>query len=57
MSGQSAGKTKYRETNSQKQGKSGGKVPVKPGPAKGRRGHVNPTKNGGINRPTKGKMA
>ena len=57
MSGQSAGKTKYRETNSQKQGKSGGKVPVKPGPAKGRRGHVNPTKSGGINRPTKGKMA
>ena len=57
MSGQSAGKTKYRETNSQKGAKSGGKVPVKPGPAKGRRGVVNPTKGGGINRPTKGKMA
>ena len=57
MSGQSAGKTKYSETNSQKGAKSGGKVPVKPGPAKGRRGHVNPTKSGGINRPTKGKMA
>jgi len=56
MSGQSAGKTGYREINSQKQGKTGGKVPIKPGPAKGNRGHVNPTKGGGINRPTKGKM-
>lgn len=53
MSGQSAGKTRYREINSQKQGKSGGKVKTIPGPAKGNRGIVNPTKGGGIYRKPK----
>lgn len=50
---QQSSKVSYKEINSQKGGKSGGKVPIKPGPAKGRRGHVNPTKGGGIYRPTK----
>ena len=56
MSGQSAGKASFREINNHKQGRTGGKVMRKPGPAKGKRGHVNPTKSGGIFRPTKGKM-
>jgi len=34
-------------------GKSGTKVKIIPGPAKGNRGIVNPTKSGGIFRPTK----
>lgn len=54
MAGQSAGKTKFREINNHKQGRSGAKVPMKPGPARGRRGVVNPTKSGGIHRPTRG---
>jgi len=54
MAGQSAGKAKYTEKNNYKQGKSGTATPRKPGPAKGRRGVVNPTKKGGIFRPTKG---
>lgn len=53
MAGQSAGKTNYREINNHSQGRSDGKVMQKPGPAKGNRGVVNPTKNGGIFRPTK----
>lgn len=53
MSGQSAGKTKYRESNNHKQGRSGGKVKTIPGPAKGNRGIVNPTKKGGIYRAPK----
>ena len=55
MAGQSAGKVKYNETNNYKQGRSGSKVKTIPGPAKGRRGVVNPVKSGGIFRPTKGK--
>lgn len=47
MSGQSAGKASYREMNNHPQGRSGGKVMRKPGPAKGKRGVVNPTKGGG----------
>ncbi len=53
MSGQSAGKTTYREKNSQPQGRSGAKVKTVPGPAKGNRGVVNPTKGGGIYRKPK----
>jgi hypothetical protein len=48
MAGQSAGKVKYREINNQNGGKSGAKVKQFPGPAKGKRGKVNPTKNGKI---------
>ncbi len=44
-----------KEVNNQKQGKSGAKVKIVNGPAAGNRGIVNPTKNGGIFRPTKGK--
>jgi len=55
MSGQSAGKVSYTEKNNHKQGRSGAGTPKKPGPAKGRRGIVNPTKSGGIFRPTKGR--
>lgn len=51
---QPASKVSYSETNNHKQGRSGSKVPMKPGPAKGRRGKVNPTKSGGIHRSTKG---
>jgi len=51
---QPASKVPYREINHHPQGRSGGKVPMKPGPAKGNRGVVNPTKSGGINRPTRG---
>jgi len=54
MAGQSAGKAKFREINNHSQGRSGSKVERKPGPAKGNRGVVNPTKSGGINRPTRG---
>jgi len=43
---------KMKETNSQKQGRSGGKVPILTGPAKSPK--HNPTKGGGINRATKG---
>ncbi len=53
MSGQSAGKTKYRESNNHPQGRSGAKVKRNPGPAKGNRGIVNPTKKGGIFRKPK----
>jgi len=58
MSGQSAGKTKYQERNNHPQGRSGGKVRTIPGPAVGKSGgrkSGNPTKGGGIYRPTKGK--
>jgi hypothetical protein len=44
-----------KEVNNQKQGKSGAKVKMVKGPAAGKRGIVNPTKSGGIFRPTKGK--
>jgi len=53
MAGQSAGKTNYTEKNNHKQGRSGSGIMKKPGPAKGKRGIVNPTKSGGIFRPTK----
>ena len=53
MSGQSAGKAKYSEKNNYPQGRSGAGIPKKPGPAKGRRGIVNPTKGGGIFRTPK----
>ena len=53
MSGQSAGKYPHTEHNNQPQGRSGSKVPLKNGPATGRKGHVNATKSGGIFRPTK----
>ena len=56
MSGQSAGKVSYTEKNSQKQGKSGTGTPKKKGPATGKTSNPNPTKSGGIFRPTKGKM-
>jgi hypothetical protein len=46
-------KVPLKESNNHPQGKSGSKVPIKKGPATGRRGHVNPTKRGGIYRPTK----
>ena len=51
-------KVPYSETNNHKQGKtgSGPRANTKVGPATGRKGHVNPTKSGGINRATKGKM-
>jgi len=51
---QNTSKVAYREINNHPQGKSGAKVPMKPGPARGKRGVVNPTKSGGINRPTRG---
>ncbi len=56
MSGQSAGKAGYSEKTNFRQGRAGSGTPKKPGPAKGRRGVVNPTKKGGIFRPTGGKM-
>ena len=43
------------ETNNYKQGRSGSKVEMKGGPAKGNSGTPNPTKGGGINRATQGK--
>lgn len=43
---------RMKETNTQKQGRSGGKVPILSGPAKNPK--HNPTKSGGINRATKG---
>lgn len=43
-----------KEVNNQKQGKSGGKVMRKSGPAVGK-ASGNKTKSGGIFRPTKGK--
>lgn len=49
-------KVNFKETNNHKQGRSGSETPKKPGPAKGNRGIVNPTKSGGIFRPTKGKI-
>ena len=51
---QNTSKVGYSESNNFKQGKSGGKVPTMPGPAKGNKGKQNPTKSGGIYRPTKG---
>ena len=53
MSGQSAGKAKYRESNNHPQGRTGSKVKTNPGPAKGNRGIVNPTKKGGVFRKPK----
>ena len=52
---QPVGRVKFRETNNHPQGRSGSGTMKKSGPAKGRRGVVNPTKSGGIYRPTKGK--
>jgi len=46
-------KESYSEHNNHPQGRSGSQTPKKPGPAKGNRGVVNPTKSGGIYRPTK----
>jgi len=51
---QPVNKVNYREMNNHKQGRTNSGVAKKPGPAKGRRGIVNPTKSGGIFRPTKG---
>lgn len=45
-----------KETNNQPQGRAGSKVKEIPGPARGKTSG-NPTKGGGINRATKGKMA
>lgn len=42
----------WKEKNTQPQGRSGGKVSMKTGPVKQASG--NPTKGGGIHRPTKG---
>lgn len=47
-------KVKVKETNNYPQGKSGAKVKLKSGPATGR-GSGNPTKKGGIMKPTGGK--
>lgn len=52
---QPVNKVKYRETNNHPQGRSGGGTMRKSGPAKGRKGVVNPTKGGGIFEPTKGR--
>lgn len=51
---QNTSRVPVKEQNNHKQGKSGAKVPMKPGPAAGKKGVVNPTKGGGIYRPTKG---
>ena len=50
---QPVSKVKVKETNNYKQGRSGSKVKTIPGPAKGKRGVVNPTKGGGIYRKPK----
>ena len=47
-------KESYRESNTYKQGKTSTATPKKPGPAKGKRGIVNPTKSGGIYRKPNG---
>ena len=47
-------RAKRLEKSSHPQGRTGGKVKMKPGPATGRSGASNPTKSGGINRPLKG---
>lgn len=53
MAGGEAGrKGRMWERNTQPQGRSGGKVPILSGPAKNPK--HNPTKSGGINRPTRG---
>ena len=49
----SVNKVPVKEINNNKQGKSGAKVKTLDGPATGRKGHVNPTKSGGIFRATK----
>lgn len=46
------GAVPFKETNTHKQGRTGSKVGMKPGPATGR-GSGNPTQSGGINRATK----
>lgn len=51
---QNTSRVPMKEQNNFKQGKSGAKVPTMPGPAKGKKGVVNPTKSGGIYRPTRG---
>ena len=53
MAGQSAGKEPHTEHNNHSQGRSGGRVTEKSGPATGRKGHVNSTKSGGIFRKPK----
>jgi len=50
---QPVNKVSYTEINNHKQGRKGGKTMQKPGPAKGSRGKVNPTKSGGIFRAPK----
>ena len=45
----------FKEINNYKQGKTGAGTKKMGGPAKGKRGIVNPTKGGGIYRSTKGK--
>jgi hypothetical protein len=52
---QPVNKVKHREIDNQRTGRSGAGTMKKSGPAKGRRGVVNPTKGGGIYRPTKGR--
>ena len=48
-------KVPKREINNHPQGRSGGGTMKKGGPAKGNSGVKNPTKGGGIFRPTKGR--
>jgi hypothetical protein len=50
---QPVGRVSHGEKNNYSQGRSGSGTKKNPGPAKGRRGIVNPTKKGGIYRPTK----
>ena len=50
---QPVNKVSYSETNNHSQGKMGSATMKKPGPAKGNRGKVNPTKSGGIFRAPK----
>jgi hypothetical protein len=47
-------KVPVREITNQNQAKSGTATPKKRGPAAGNKGIQNPTKSGGIFRPTKG---
>ena len=47
---QPVNKVPVRGTNNHKQGRSGAGTMKKNGPARGKRGVVNPTKGGGINR-------
>lgn len=50
---QNVSKVPVSETNNYKRGRSGSGTMKKPGPAKGNRGKMNPTKGGGIYRTPK----